>query len=148
MEWINEKLAGLQALLVEMWDVLKVFGGVFDLLGWLANYLGPFGFSLFLLSLLALGFINSFSPLSKLQNYIIVTIGMVVAAFSTGAESFAAARYLSVMAAPLAFTYGLKYLFAWTGRQIFKTPRAERLRRVEELTAQLSKEIAALKTGG
>jgi|GEM_PF-6637232 len=148
MEWMRQTLEGLKALLTEMWDVLKVFGGVFELLGGLANFLGPFGFSLFLLSLLTLGFVGSFSPLTKLQNYIIVVVGMIVLAMSAGGGNIAVfGKYVLIMAMPLIIVYGLKYFLEWAGRQIFKSPRVERLRRAEELTLQLSKEIAALKAG-
>jgi hypothetical protein len=145
MEQVNEYVEAFKSMLAEMWDVLKVFGGVFELVGWLATYLGPFGFSLFLLSLVVVGFIGSLSPLSKFANYVLVVAAMTALSISAGADYASLARYIIVMAVPLIIVHGLKFLFSFVRGRLFQGRRKGQLERLEQLADELNKEIAGLR---
>jgi hypothetical protein len=113
---------------------MQVLGFIFDLLG----FLGPLGIALFLVSVLLLAFVGSFSPLPKIVNYLLIVAVVSVSTVAalgleeSGGATAVLSRYLAFMLAPLLVFFGIKRVFR-------RKDSAEKLQHaVEELTQQVA----------
>ncbi len=121
-------------------DFAQLVGAFLEFIGGFLDYLGLFGFFLFIITLVLLSITNAVSPLGKLANYLTVC-GFVSMVYLFNAPGSSAAitilRYLSVMAAPLALTYGVQYLVSF-GRGLFgKNSAQRRFDRIRELAGEI-----------
>jgi len=124
---------------------LGYFGDVLSMIFSVFGFLEIGGTALFLLSLILLGFVGAFSPLSKTTNYLLVVAGvttiivMKVGDIGEAGETMATlTSYLTVMLVPLVAVYGLRIITRRFGRG----SETEQLR---EAVTELTEQVAALR---
>ena len=124
-------------------DALTVINGMLELFGGLVAFMGPSGFSLFLLTFLLIAMFGTISPLPKLTNYVIVVVVVLGFAAWNGVGLSTLGPYTLVIAMPLLLGYGLK-LLRRAPRWFDKLDEAERVERIQNLARQIETEVAEL----
>lgn len=139
LERVNAWLEGAEGFKAGLGLLEQALGLLMGVL----SFLGPIGIVLFLVSLLLLGFLGSFSPLPKLFNYVLI-VGLITGLSLLGVgsqEEFAATggaifRYLIVMLSPVVVVYGLRALFR---------NRSGGPRQLREAVTELTEQVAQLR---
>ena len=142
---IMDVLEGIGATISEMADGLGYFGDVISIIFSVFGFLGIGGTALFLLSLILLGFVGAFSPLSKTTNYLLVVAGVTTIIImnvgnvsEAGETTSTLTSYLTVMLVPLVAVYGLRIIT----RRLGRGSETEQLR---EAVTELTEQVAALR---
>lgn len=136
---------GLSGFFGDVANSVGYFGEVMAVILGVFSFLGIGGTALFFLSLILLGFVGAFSPLTKTTNYLLVVIGvtliivMGVGDLTEAGETMSTLmNYLAVMLVPLVVVYGLRIVLKRFGRG----SETEQLR---EAVTELTEQVAALR---